>query len=450
VLFNFKSDAFLPSGAPSYDLDAATKSAVAISSETNAESVRDRFGRFLVNTSPMRAFAPDGKVAWTFQNQWVGVHGSHNAPLPETGVMQGVLYFLGTAPLDDKAEVTVMNGNHGRFFVMTTDGMYLDEMFKDVRVTQQVDAYLIGGECFGGFFAKSDKDGNYYLQSGHTDYRIFRIDGLQQLKRGEGTFSVSATQVAAAQAAIERRAAKTDDGPKVAQVAEAQAKAIKLTEDPERWSAPWTASWGDPKGGNFARVKAVRAGDRLVLGYQVRDNSPWANNGGDKTQLFKTGDSVDFQFSTDPAAKPNRAGPVPGDRRLLVGPMGDKNVAILYCHREKDPSKAKPVQFSSPWRAEKVDRVEQLDSAQITVKTNGNGYWVTVSVPLADLGLPSGAATLMGDFGVIYGDPAGSMNLLRSYWSNKATNLVNDVPGEIMLSPKLWGTLQFSAGGNEK
>ena len=38
---------------------------------------------------------------------------------------------------------------------MTTDGLYLDEMFKDVRVTQQADAYLIGGECFGGFFGRS-------------------------------------------------------------------------------------------------------------------------------------------------------------------------------------------------------------------------------------------------------------------------------------------------------
>ena len=39
---------------------------------------------------------------------------------------------------------------------------------------------------FFGFFGKSNKDGNYYLQSGHTDYRIFRLDGLAQATRGGG------------------------------------------------------------------------------------------------------------------------------------------------------------------------------------------------------------------------------------------------------------------------
>jgi hypothetical protein len=33
--------------------------------------------------------------------------------------------------------------------------------------------------------------------------------------------------------------------------------------------------------------------------------------------------------------------------------------------------------------------------------------------------------------------------MLRSYWSNQATMLVNDVPGEIMLVPNLWGNAGF-------
>jgi len=28
---------------------------------------------------------------------------------------------------------------------------------------------------------------------------------------------------------------------------------------------------------------------------------------------------------------------------------------------------------------------------------------------------------------------------LRSYWSNQSTGLVDDIPGEIMLTPNLWG-----------
>ena len=122
-------------------------------------------------------------------------------------------------------------------------------------------------------------------------------------------------------------------------------------------------------------------------------------------------------------------------------PFQGKPVAVLYKHRE--PGGKNPLTFSSPWRAEKVDEVGRLDSAQVNVKTEGAGYLVTVSVPLADLGLPTGAAALKGDFGVIYGDEAGTVNLLRSYWSNQATALVSDIPGEIMLSPNLWGTITF-------
>ena len=146
----------------------------------------------------MTAFAPDGRLLWTFPNRWTGVHGSHNAPLPETGVMQGTLFFLGRAPLDEQSDVLVINGNHGRFFVVTSDGLYLDEMFKDVRMGTSIDATLIGGECFGGFFGRSAPDGRYYLQSGHTDYRIFRLDGLDQVRRTQGMFQVTPEQAVAA------------------------------------------------------------------------------------------------------------------------------------------------------------------------------------------------------------------------------------------------------------
>ena len=132
-------------------------------------TVQDGFGHLLVNASPMRAFDADGRLLWTLPNPWIGVHGSHNAPLPEIGVMQGALYFLGTAPLDSRGEVTVLNGNHGRFFVMTTDGLYLDEMFKDVRVTQQADAYLIGGECFG---ERCGNGRNFIVASSRNQYIV--------------------------------------------------------------------------------------------------------------------------------------------------------------------------------------------------------------------------------------------------------------------------------------
>ena len=113
----------------------------------------------------------------------------------------------------------------------------------------------------------------------------------------------------------------------------------------------------------------------------------------------------------------------------------------------RSPAGAKP-RFN--WReslpAVAGGAADGLDAAQIAVNRAGNAYTVDVAVPLADVGLaPGEGKPLRGDFGVIYGDAAGTTNIFRNYWSNQATGLVNDVPGEIMLTPGLWGDITLEA-----
>jgi hypothetical protein len=133
---------------------------------------------------------------------------------------------------------------------------------------------------------------------------------------------------------------------------------------------------------------------------------------------------------------------VPGDLRLLIAPFEGKDVAVLYRHRV--PGAKDPVTFTCPWRSETVDVVKRLEDVTIAVQREGGRYRVEAAVPLAALGLVAPAGRVFrADFGVIYGDPDGTINMLRSYWANPATGLVNDVPGEIMLSPNLWGTVRF-------
>ncbi len=422
-------------GAPKYPrLNDACREAVPVDLPGNeVETAVDRSGTLVVNSDPaMKAFGADGRVLWTYPNRWTNVHGSHQAPLPETGVLQGTLFFLGMAPLDEKSDVFVMNGNHGRFFVISSDGLYLDEMFKDVRMGASLDAYLIGGECFGGYFGRSDKDGRFYLQSGHTDYRVFRIHGLEALKRSGGAITVTPAQAVAAENRRKRSAAESSA---------AREARVEFRRGPPSAKEEATARW-DRQGQFLARAWASFDETSLHLLYEVQDSSPWVNNGRDWTLLFKTGDSVDLQLGTDPSAPPQRSQPAPGDFRLLIAPFEGKEIAVLYRHRV--PGAKDPVTFTCPWRSEKVDSVKRLESAKIAVKRGGDRYTVEASILLADLGLAGAAGkALRGDFGVIYGDPGGTVNMLRSYWSNAATGLVNDVPGEIMLSPNLWGTIRF-------
>ncbi len=443
-------DGFLPGGAPKYPgLNAACKAGVAIALARNeVDSAVDRFGNMVCNAEPaMKCFSPAGELLWTYPNRWVGVHGSHKAPLPRTGVLQGALFFLGMARLDDKADVFVLNGNHGRFFVMTSDGMYLDEMFKDVRVGGARDEYYIGGEPFGGSFGRAEADGTYYLQTGGDGYRVYRVEGLDEVRRAEGELTVTPEQILAADRRIARR--RTAESPAPAEAT------IAFRDEPPRidgrdndWPRAATASW-DPAGGRRpVTVRASHDGENLYLCYVVADASPWVNGGKDWTTLFKTGDSVDLQLGTDPAARPGRKRHARGDIRLLIAPFEGKPLAVLYHHRAPDDANA--VTFASPWRSEKVNVVRKLPAARVAVEVSGGRYCVEAAVPLKALGLADpAAAVLPGDFGVIYGDRDGTINTLRSYWANKATMLVSDVPGEIMLHPDRWGVLRFSARGGE-
>ena len=446
-ILKLEPNGFHPGGAPKYPkLSEAVKNSaswqqsVKLKNGTNHPTTVDRFNRVIYNTDPkMLALSTDGKLLWHFPNQWVGVHGSHKAPLPETGVMQGNLFFLGCAPLDDKSDVFILNGNHGRFSVMTSDGLYLDEMFRDVRTGRDRNYMMIGGEPFGGFFGKSKKDGKYYLQTSGDGYRIYNVNGLDKIVRKSGSLTITEEQIMAAERKVSRKVI-AENVVKEATVSKTE-KTIKVDGNTRDWQNSYTAEW-DKSGLYKVKVKMAFDSQNLYLYYNVSDDTPWINNGTDWTTLFKTGDSVDLQIAINNKANPKRRGPVEGDIRLLIGQHNNNPIAVLYRHRLK--KKDNPMTFTSPWRSETVDSVAKLDSAQIKVKVGGAHYEIEAAIPLKDLGIKSlTGKKLIGDLGVVYGDDKGTINFLRNYWSNKATGLVNDVPGEIMLSPANWGTIKF-------
>jgi hypothetical protein len=154
----------------------------------------------------------------------------------------------------------------------------------------------------------------------------------------------------------------------------------------------------------------------------------------------------------DPAANRQRTEPAPGDVRILIAPFGQQDIAVLYDYKLKGDARAadaKSVLFQSPWRAMRVEKVEILKSATVhAIKGNGE-YRVLAAIPWAALGVspPAPGARMPADFGVIYGDQEGTIDILRSYWSNQVTGLVNDVPGEVTVSPNLWGSISFEQAG---
>ena len=437
---------FTAEGAPNYPtLAEAIQQAVDIPltpgyQRHSAATHDDRFGRFVLLSEPeMNAYDASGKHLWSFPNQWCGVHGSHNAPLPEPGVMQGTLFFLGMAPFDDQADVFFLNGNHGRCFLLTSDGLYLDEMFRDVRVSYVNDAYRLGGEIFSGYFGKSAENGQYYVQIEHGSYRLFGISGLNEAVRSEGNLTVTKKQVDAAEQKSLRRLAEEKKGK---QAILAQAKTPPTIDgDLKEWKEAPIVAWDQQR--KFP-VKVWGSWDEqnLYLAYRVDDVSPFVNQGRTWSNLFATGDTVDFQFAVDATANARRNSPVPGDKRLMIAPFEGKPTVVLYEHRK--PGGQNPIEFTSPWRGEKVDNVEQVVGAEVAVKEFQGGYTVEIKLPLKALAWKIEPGTIYrGDFGVTYGDPEGHDTQLRSYWANPSTMLVDDIPGEIMLHPMMWGEIRF-------
>lgn len=409
----------------------------------SASSGVDRFGNVHAISSPMVGVSPAGRALYSFPNSWNGVHGSHTAPMPATGVTQGTLFYLGVEPLDAVSDVMVVVGNMGRFFVFTSDGLYLDEFFQDVRMGGSSDDPMrIGGEAFGGVFARADSGssgaGRYFLQA--ASYRIYEITGLNTTVRTEGRLDVTAGQLvlAAAQVAAARAAATAAAASATTGFVIPYASNVRIASGAVDFpGTTWAASWN----GGAAKAKLAYNESALFIHWAVTDASPWVNGGADWTALFHSGDSVDVQIGMvpAPAALPTRAGPVVGDIRLLIAPYQGANIAVLYRNEANAPAPGEPplqpVSFTSPWRAEDVADVRRLPRAAVAVSKSGTAYTVTVAVPLADLYWPlpmplAPGASIPGlrkaDIGVLYGDAAGTAVAQRSYAFNTATGLVND------------------------
>lgn len=361
------------------------------------EYMVDDRGVAYVQKEQIVAVDRQGRILWGFPNPFRGVAGSHDAPFPRTGEMIGVIFGLGTAPLPDGRRVLAWQGNHGPVYFLDSTGSFLGSQFKDCRISELEGPDLIGGEPFGGTFGYDSRNSRYLYQGGNGGYRIYRVDGLE-----------SARPVS--------RAADVSTWMPLPQE-------LSIPVDGEARLARWGRSEDE------ITLWASRASEDLVLRVEVRDPSPWVNNGGDWTALFKTGDSFNFHF---------------GDKRLLVAPFEGKTCAVLYSFQGPQETPGNPVDFRSPWRTVTVPDVRLAPEVCAQVRTRADGYELAIRLPQSLL--PS-KESFRGDFGVIFGDRDGRVNLARVYLFNKSTGLVSDVPGEIEPSYARYGKIGFSKSG---
>ena len=93
-------------------------------------------GNYLANRTdvPCVSLSLPGKMLWSYPNNFVGVHGSHNASGPEVGSHpRRISVSLGTAQTASALLagcIWIIGTNVGEWHILTGDGFYLTRLFE--------------------------------------------------------------------------------------------------------------------------------------------------------------------------------------------------------------------------------------------------------------------------------------------------------------------------------
>ncbi|HUT58089.1 MAG TPA: hypothetical protein VM238_14315 [Phycisphaerae bacterium] len=447
----FKVAGFTPCGAPRYDLANAKELPMRLNAPLPSPD-----NKLILscdeNDEAFRCYDTEtGKLRWSYPNTFHGVHGSHKAPGPHAGLIRGAFGIIGSAALPEPVgRIWAINTNVGEWHVLNEEGFYLTRLFQpDSRKRRYPEKALpgvdvteipagLGGEDFGGSFVQG-ADGRIYLQAGKVALWNIEAVGFDAVKRIKGG-KIKVSKGASFRAELTRgRLMQSAAPPKTVTI---RKNTPAFTGSVERdFTGAENLRFSDPRR-PAVRVAAAYDDQFLYVGWDVQDESPWLNDSDEPAFMYTNGDTVDFQLGTDPQADPKRGEAAAGDVRISIGNLDGTPAAVVYRAVAKQKN---PKTFSSGVvKKYTMDSVMVAADVKISVKPRKDGYAVEAAIPLSLLGLanPAGKA-LRGDFGVTFSDPKGTDTLLRTFWSNQATGIVNDDVFELKMEPKNWGQIVF-------
>jgi hypothetical protein len=404
--------------------------------------------------SGIKAYSRSGKLLWRYPQRFSGVHGCFKAPLPSMpGEVIGTIYVMGVADMGTEiGKVLCFNGYYGQRFLFTTDGLFVDALFKDGRMLPTTPPKAVkdmlmndmspGGEAYAGTFSRNT-NGEVYLTSSFAGPMcvVMKVEGLDKLQRLAGDkINLTAEQIA--EGAVARRERETnekaDATPTTLMIARATPKVDGAFDE---WQLDTHGVSIRPDERRTATAALAYDDKFLYAAFDVKDASPWKNAGNDPKVMFLFGDSVDIRLGLDPAADPRRQTPAAGDVRIAIAPQDGKPLVMLY--RPIVPGhQGERVPFVSPVGRVVMDQVQPIAEAVVAVVVVDGGYRLEAAIPWSALGAkPAADKDLRGDLGVLFSDELGTECVLRAYWSNRDTNMTSDLPSEAKLQPHNWGKM---------
>lgn len=449
----FSPTGFTRQGAPFYHLSKGVVLAAGTRLPRTSGGGQTIVGKdgWTILTVPTAPFASqasmegvkNGVPIWTYPSLWPGLHPSHDAPMPHNpGELIGTTRLLGdfVKPIkSDAGQIWAINGNKGNVYLFTQDGLFVAILFKDCRISSWSAPHAIHNMLVNDLSLEEENfwpsitqvnDGNIYLTGGAAGGNVMRIDGLQGIQKlPSESLEVTPGMIHQAQAYFIQREL-------IRQQKEAKNQTpmiVNILTTPPLMNGSLKGWQGSDfvTIDNHASAAALISQGRLYAAFKTNDPNLLVNSGMDLPMLFKTGGGLDLMLNA-----------IVGGERLLVTKVNGKPVAVLY-RPQVNGIPSNPVSFSSPQRIITFDHVDDV-SGQVNLVEDGKGDY-EFSVPLSLLSFtPTPKETIKGDIGILRGN--GFATLQRTYWFNKATGLVSDIPSEVELTPQLWGTWMVEGG----
>ena len=350
---------------------------------------------------------------------------------------------VATATQGEAGQWYGVNAEKGNMFLFTADGLFIQELGGDMRVTPLIrfpeakrglvmENVSFEDEHFHPTMTQT-KDGEIYLVAGKEHSSIFRLDGFENIRRRD--FGQVQLTPAGTAALPETRVTKARQQGRATTYVNLLTESPKVDGKLDDWNAG--TRWQEIADAGLAAVTV--SGDRLYGAFKTSDPRLLDNDAVNPTFMFKNGGCIDLMIGTDASADRKRTLPVPGDLRLLVTKAKGKPVAVLYRAVVPGTEEKDRVLFESPIAKVWFDRVDDISNQLQLAQDGGNAEF---SVPLSALGLsPEGGQSILADFGILRGN--GAQTIQRLYWNNLNTSIVSDIPGEARLQPANWGLWTF-------
>ena len=446
--------AFTPQGVPVYDIGKAT---IGLPPQLEFRSPIDGDSAMRFDGGPGGWLLKWPSYGW--RNgvlEWTYPTSDPRLPPSKPGDMLAVNRLMGpyVVPKGNAGPIAFFNNDKGSMYLMTVDGLFVQTIGGDIRLSPWMHlpaaqrGMLVDNHSFGDEHWHDDvtqlPNGDVYMTAGHEFIGVFRIEGLDSIRRREfGQVTVAPAQIAAL------------PEEKVAAPIQADRDLRKTLEVAARQSPPVVdgdlSDWRD--GAQWAGIGQGRAeaavsvsGSRLYAAWRTGNPHLLENAGGQAAFLFKSGGALDLMLATRGGVDRRSYTPQDGDLRLLITRTGGKPRAILYRPVAPGAPGAEQTVFASPIGKETFASVRDV-SDQIQLAQRGGDYEASISLSALDLSSDAVAPgrELLGDIGILRGQ--GAQTVERAYWSNDNTAMVSDVPSEARLQPGNWGRFKIVAAG---